>query len=240
MAEPEPEPVHPPPPPPDSLFFSSGTYVVQIPKDQIYRIPPPENALIVERHRNPSVVTSSRRRSCCFRIFLPIFVLLLLIIILALLLPPLLTLPKPPVIELKKFKLTPSTRNFLINLDILNPNSVGSISFKSPSRVSLSFRKNQLATTKFPLIRQQHGSEKKVALSLRAKSAFPKELKRRMKNNKTKLHTSLSLKMNLAAQTIGRLSNRRNVKFVVTCSFTVNTLGKNSRILSQDCESERQ
>ncbi|KAA0064830.1 hypothetical protein IC582_006073 [Cucumis melo] len=240
MAELELEPVHPPPPPPDPPFFSSGTYVVQIPKDQIYRIPPPENALIVQRHRNPSVVTSSRRRSCCFRIFLPIFIVLLLIIILALLIPPLIALPKPPVFKLTKFKLTPSTRNFNINLDILNPNSAGSISFKSPSRVSLSFRKSQLATTKFPLIRQDHGSKKNVALSLRAKSAFPKELQRRMKSSKTKLHTSLSLKMNLLAETKGRLSNRRNVKFVVTCSFTVNTLGKTSRILSQDCESERQ
>lgn len=27
------------------------TYIIQIPKDQIYRIPPPENALIVEHHR---------------------------------------------------------------------------------------------------------------------------------------------------------------------------------------------
>ncbi|CAK9313083.1 unnamed protein product [Citrullus colocynthis] len=240
MAESEPERVHSPRPPPDPPFFSSGTYVVQIPKDQIYRIPPPENALIVERHRNPSITTSSRRRSCCLRIFLPILFVTILVIILALILPPVLTPPKPPVFDLTKFKLTPSTRNFRIDLDILNPNSAGSISFKSPSRASLSFRKHQLATMKFPLIRQQHGSQKHVTLSLHAKSSFPKELQRRIKNNKSKLHISMSLKMDLFAKTTGRMSTRRDVKFVVVCSFTINTLGKNSQILSQDCQSERQ
>ncbi|XP_038885823.1 NDR1/HIN1-like protein 13, partial [Benincasa hispida] len=235
----EPERVYSPPPPPDPSLFSAGTYVVQIPKDQIYRIPPPENALIVERHRNPSITTSSRRRSCCLRIFLPIFFVFVLILLLALLLPPLLTPPKPPVFDLIKFKLTPSTHKFHINLDILNPNSAGSISFKSPSRASLSFRKQKLATAKFPLIRTEHGSQRHVALSLHAKSSFPKELQRRMKN-KSKLHISMSLKMDLPAETTSRLSTRREVKFVVVCSFTVNTLGKNSRILSQDCQSERQ
>lgn len=44
--------------------FHSGTYVVQVPKDQIYRVPPPENALMVaERTRNQD---KQRRSSCCF------------------------------------------------------------------------------------------------------------------------------------------------------------------------------
>ncbi|KAJ0086574.1 hypothetical protein Patl1_08502 [Pistacia atlantica] len=37
----------------------SSTYVVQIPKDQVYRVPPPENALIVERH------DKEKAKSCC-------------------------------------------------------------------------------------------------------------------------------------------------------------------------------
>ena len=61
-----------------------------------------------------------------------------------------------------------------------------------------------------------------------------------MEDKKSKLHVVMSLKMNLPAETIGRLSMHRNVEFVVVCSFTVNTLGKNSKILSHDCESKRQ
>ncbi|XP_022997529.1 NDR1/HIN1-like protein 13 [Cucurbita maxima] len=238
MAEPERThsnllPVHP--------GFSPGTYVIQIPKDQIYRIPPPENAFIVECHRNPSVSTSNRRRSCCFRIFVPIFIVLLFILILALVLPPLLTPPKPPIFKLTKFRFTPSTRNFHIDLNILNPNPSGFIEFKSPSHVSLFFRKHKVAVAKFPLIQQEHGSQRHVALALHTKSSsFPKELERRIKNNKSKLKTSMSLMMDLPAHTKGRLSTRRDVKFVVICSFTVNTFGKHSHILSQDCQIERQ
>ncbi|KAK4434185.1 NDR1/HIN1-like protein 13 [Sesamum alatum] len=40
-----------------------ATYVVQIPKDQIYRVPPPENAhMLEERTRNPP---KKKRSSCC-------------------------------------------------------------------------------------------------------------------------------------------------------------------------------
>ncbi|KAJ6419458.1 hypothetical protein OIU84_029545 [Salix udensis] len=39
---------HPSPPPTES-----ETYIVQIPKDQIFSIPPTENAAIAERHRLP-------------------------------------------------------------------------------------------------------------------------------------------------------------------------------------------
>ncbi|KAK2659702.1 hypothetical protein Ddye_006235, partial [Dipteronia dyeriana] len=40
---------------PSSLYpttpaFRPGTFIVRVPKDQIYRVPPPENALIIERH----------------------------------------------------------------------------------------------------------------------------------------------------------------------------------------------
>ncbi|PIN19346.1 hypothetical protein CDL12_07977 [Handroanthus impetiginosus] len=43
--------------------FLPGTYVVQVPKDQIYRVPPPENAIMLaERGKNKQ----NRRSSCCF------------------------------------------------------------------------------------------------------------------------------------------------------------------------------
>lgn len=49
-SQPENHPPKPAPPP--------GTYVIQVPKDQIYRVPPPENARLYKKHQKP-------RRSCC-------------------------------------------------------------------------------------------------------------------------------------------------------------------------------
>ncbi|XVF39496.1 hypothetical protein PTKIN_Ptkin01aG0039200 [Pterospermum kingtungense] len=52
---------------PDLPAFRSGTYVVQVPKDRIYRVPPPENALIAERHRNNQGSNCNNYRRCCSR-----------------------------------------------------------------------------------------------------------------------------------------------------------------------------
>ena len=48
-----------PPPPP-------GTYLVQIPKEQIYRIPPPENARRYEDLSRRKPNRSACRRCCCY------------------------------------------------------------------------------------------------------------------------------------------------------------------------------
>lgn len=59
--------------------FRSGTYVVQIPKDQIYRFPPPENALHAQQ-RDPDI--NQKKRACmscglCFALLAAILVILL-------------------------------------------------------------------------------------------------------------------------------------------------------------------
>ncbi|XVF36736.1 hypothetical protein REPUB_Repub19eG0083900 [Reevesia pubescens] len=62
--------------------FRPGTYVVQVPKDQIYRVPPPENALIAERHRSNHQGNKIDNRGCCSRrlIWLLSFVILVVVL----------------------------------------------------------------------------------------------------------------------------------------------------------------
>lgn len=48
----------------DKPLLQQGTYVIQIPKDQIYRIPPPENSQKIKKLAN-----RKPRRSCCCRCF---------------------------------------------------------------------------------------------------------------------------------------------------------------------------
>nr|XP_043634634.1 NDR1/HIN1-like protein 13 [Erigeron canadensis] len=62
---PPPAAVKPPPPSSDHKpLLPQGTYVIQIPKDQIYRIPPPENSKKIQKLAN-----RKPRRSCCCRCF---------------------------------------------------------------------------------------------------------------------------------------------------------------------------
>ncbi|XWS41546.1 hypothetical protein CRYUN_Cryun17cG0091100 [Craigia yunnanensis] len=41
-----------------------ATYVVQFPKDQIYRVPPTENARVVESNRQVAVKVKNKKRPC--------------------------------------------------------------------------------------------------------------------------------------------------------------------------------
>ncbi|KAK9183276.1 hypothetical protein WN944_026426 [Citrus x changshan-huyou] len=71
----EQEPSHPPAP------AAAGTYVIQIPKDQIYRVPPPENA---DRIKGLSRRRKSRSTTCCcFRFCCCSLLLLVLLLAIA-------------------------------------------------------------------------------------------------------------------------------------------------------------
>ncbi|KAL4578591.1 hypothetical protein LXL04_014716 [Taraxacum kok-saghyz] len=73
-------------PPPDAVkpptsdenpLLPQGTYVIQIPKDQVYRIPPPENSQKIKKLAN-----RKPRRSCCCRCFCWTIATALIVIIL--------------------------------------------------------------------------------------------------------------------------------------------------------------
>ncbi|OMO94284.1 hypothetical protein COLO4_16431 [Corchorus olitorius] len=65
--------------------FRSGTYVIQVPKDQIYRVPPPENALIAQRHQNNNI-QGNKDTPCCSRLWCCIvFIIVVLLLVLAIL-----------------------------------------------------------------------------------------------------------------------------------------------------------
>ncbi|KAK9096684.1 hypothetical protein Sjap_022181 [Stephania japonica] len=76
---------HDPLPPslPSTSSLHSTTYIVQVPKDQVYRVPPPENALIAERCRtNPNKSRKPLSSLCKFFVVLAIFIAAVIIIIL--------------------------------------------------------------------------------------------------------------------------------------------------------------
>ncbi|CAL9064530.1 unnamed protein product [Musa banksii] len=78
-ADPNPGPGPDPDPNPSRRL---GTYVVRVPKDQVYRVPPPENAKLAERYRNQN---RSRRRGSpclsCLKWILGVAFLVLLLIV---------------------------------------------------------------------------------------------------------------------------------------------------------------
>ncbi|KAI9194789.1 hypothetical protein LWI28_009205 [Acer negundo] len=118
----------PPPSPEKSLPVpspsppSAGTYVIQIPKDQIYRVPPPDNALRYKHLSKPkSRKTRLRRCCCCF--FVTLLVLLLLLAVSAAVLYFVFRPESPNYtvddLSFKSFNLTSSTVSRSISLSLL-------------------------------------------------------------------------------------------------------------------------
>ncbi|MFS8007525.1 putative Late embryogenesis abundant protein, LEA_2 subgroup [Helianthus anomalus] len=81
-SQPPPDAVKPPPISDHKPLLPQGTYVIQIPKDQIYRIPPPENSRKAQKLAN-----RKPKRSCCCRCFCwtlaALFILLILLAVAA-------------------------------------------------------------------------------------------------------------------------------------------------------------
>ncbi|XP_048426874.1 NDR1/HIN1-like protein 13 [Pyrus x bretschneideri] len=232
-----------PPPPP---FPGENTYVVQIPKDQIYRVPPPENALIVERHRNPE----NKKSSCCTircLIIGAIVFSLCLILSITLLSLSLTVKPKEPKFSISNVHVkNPKSKSdtgknlhpgYEVSLKVNNPNGHG-INYEGSEGASLLLKEKRIGKGKFPLKKQEKDSSATVKLVLDgSKGALPREVEKSIENTNSKMHLPLTLKMDLSVKVKGFIKTWK-METEVECHFQVNTLGKGTEVLQQKCEAK--
>ncbi|RVW56261.1 NDR1/HIN1-like protein 13 [Vitis vinifera] len=226
---------------PDSQnIFRSGTYVVQVPKDQIYRVPPPENALIAERHRSPAQKKKSYR-SRCFILCILICIIAVIVAIAAAVSSRVLH-PKSPIFHIQHLVVTKSSHSrpqYKITLKAKNPNSHTGITYEAGGHVSLSFKNHEIADGDCPTFSQgQKDSTVFVVPLSGSKSALPKEIERSIKSQNSTAHTSLSLSLSMDYPIKRRVwLFKRGKRLAVLCNVTVDTLAKGTRVLSQECHS---
>jgi uncharacterized protein YpmB len=225
--------------------FASGTYVVQVPKDQIYRVPPPENAIIAERHRNPLRSNNNKKKSscsCCLCVFIIVIVVILIIGIIAGILYVLFN-PKDPTFHVEGIavKNSHSRTDYGITITAKNPNTIVGIYYKEGAVATLSFKQKEIAKGKYPTFYQDHKNSTVFVIDFRGSNVvLPKKIEKSMKTQKPKVHVNLSLKMDVPIRwRIGSL-NTGSTEFVVACDFTVDKLAKDTRIVSQTCHTKRQ
>jgi hypothetical protein len=60
-----------------------------------------------------------------------------------------------------------------------------------------------------------------------------------MTNDKNKLHVTFSLLINVQAQMKMGLLHSGSMKYNISCQITVDTLAKNTRVVSQQCQTKR-
>ncbi|MED6108316.1 hypothetical protein PIB30_022595 [Stylosanthes scabra] len=218
---------------------NNGTYVIQVPRDQVYRVPPPENASMVEKYQN-SNRTGNKKRQCRLNARTILYIAIALGIGCLLIgIHYILNMAYDPKFVIQHFNFdketNPSTYN--IGLQVYNPNLRAGLSYKD-GRVSLLWKQQEIAEGAFPHVFQEHGSSIVMRLALRQCkcSVMPKEIQESMTNVKKKVHVTFSLSMKFHAQaTTWKLSGWKK-KYHVLCRVTVDTLTKDTHVLSQDCQ----
>ncbi|XP_074579167.1 NDR1/HIN1-like protein 13 [Curcuma longa] len=226
------EPCRPLPPPPSALRHE--TYVVQVPKDQIYRVPPPENAALVEHYRNQVKVRRQNRCPCFHvlkRLLLPVFLPLFLLAAAAIIFFACVK-PTTPTFSVKSLtvvkKTSKSTTEYDFSVRVFNPSNRVGLSYAAGGHAVASHHgAGEFATGSTPGFFQPQRNTTDLKLVLRSS----KNLKATGKALWIKLTAKFSVNSKIGALQLWRMS------LDVNCDVKVTGIDKKARVSSQDCNS---
>jgi hypothetical protein len=228
----------PTPPPP------AGTYVIQIPKDQVYRIPPPENARQYERLSR----RQNRRRSpccCCLCSILAIFAVLILIIGVASGILYLVFRPESPDYTVNKISITglnltstsPLSPRINITVKANNPNDKLGFYYRNGSDVNVFYNDVKLCDGVLPVFYQPSNNVTVFntvlkASGLKLTTAVKKELvtAQSKKAVPLKVHIRVPVKIKVGAVKTWTITVK------VNCDVKVDKLTASANIVSKTCD----
>ncbi|KAI4321399.1 hypothetical protein MLD38_034783 [Melastoma candidum] len=227
----------------DETTLPSETYVVQVPKDQIYRVPPPENALLAEQYKKPA--TGRNKRSgycCCGNRFSYVIAVVIIILIIGIALVAGLSYhfleAKDPIFHVESFlvKNVSGGQEFDVGLKTKNPNMYSDVLYEEGGQSSLSFKQKKVASGGFPTFLHDKESTVDVRITLRnTGGTLPAEIKRQMSSKKAVPLLSFTLKVMFTAKLKKGFFQRYDVDLAVSCDYQVNRLTGGTNILSEEC-----
>ncbi|KAL6205130.1 hypothetical protein ACLB2K_022394 [Fragaria x ananassa] len=215
-----------------------GTYVVQIPKDQVYRVPPPENATLYNKYTSQK----PRPRNCSWLLFIVASLLLLLLLSAALFY--LLVRPESPnysvqTISFKGFNLTAPASSQQVNVAVRaeNPNRKIGIYYKQPhSSANVFYADIKLCHGALPAFYQPPKSVKELDAALtgtgiRLTNAARDGLVEAQRQGK------VALKLHVRSPVTLKLGSIKTWTITVklACDLTVDQLAPDANIVSKHC-----
>ncbi|KAF8751283.1 hypothetical protein HU200_012160 [Digitaria exilis] len=239
---PSPPQQQPPPPPP-------GTYVVQVPKDKVFRVPPPENARLFEHYTR----RAKRRRGCsCVRVCTCVLAgLLTLAVLLAALagVMYLVFMPKRPAYTVQALAVSglagvgnASSSAFSPEFDATvradNPNGKIGVSYDGDkSRVSVSYGGVPLAAGEWPAFYQ--GPRNVTVFAARAKGSGIR-LSRSLRGQMAAAERLRSVPFDVDVEVPVRLQLGKVKTWAVTararCTVAVDGLAAGAKVVSRACD----
>ncbi|KDP42899.1 hypothetical protein JCGZ_23841 [Jatropha curcas] len=228
------KPVSPPP---------AGTYVIQIPKDQVYRVPPPENA-----KRYQQLSRRKHRRSTCCCCLCWFFGLLFTFILLAAIAAGVLYLvfrPEAPKysiesVSIKGFNLTssaPLSPEFDVAVRAHNPNNKIGIYYRTGSSVNVYYNDVRLCNGKLPVFYQGTNNVTVFVASLKGSGIeLTSAVHKALISGETK--GAVPFKLNLRAPVRIKVGSLKTwtITVKVDCDVTVDKLTSKSKLVSKHCD----
>ncbi|KAM0953936.1 hypothetical protein DsansV1_C01g0005251 [Dioscorea sansibarensis] len=228
-------PPPPPPPPSESPRKSrprSGTYVIQIPKDQIYRVPPPENATLYESYTRRT--TSHRRGFIILTSILSILFLLSVLTAIAGLLY-LFVRPRLPSVSADRLTFLNLTEIDAI-LRASNQNDKIGFRYLPGGSLSVSYSGVPLALSPWPEVKQVPGNITVLETTLagdgfRLTDPMQKALEEGIRQGEVPLGMKMSAPVKFFAASLTTWS----FNVTVWCDVIVDRLTADARIIAQEC-----
>lgn len=241
-SQPPPDTVKPPTSD-DKPLLPQGTYVIQIPKDQVYRIPPPENS-----HKIKKLANRKPRRSCCCRCFCwTIATTIILLILLAIATGILYLVFRPEKlkysidnISIGGVNLTssaPISPRVNVSIRAENPNDKLSVYYNGKgSSVNVYYADVNLCNGVLPTIEQPTNNVTVIKTALKGSNIILARAdhsrlvsQQRTRNVPLKLKVKAPLKIKIGAVKTWEIT------VTVKCDVTVDQLTQKSKIVSKNC-----
>ncbi|KAH6760172.1 hypothetical protein C2S52_009386 [Perilla frutescens var. hirtella] len=215
------------------------TYVVQIPRENICRVPPSHHASIVAEHtRLAAIKKEMRRKRLHVPYALPIFMFAIVAGMTILTVRATVYRPTPPSFTVTRVQFTNGSRispEFKFSVHAKNQNPRMSVSYQGGGAAIVIYKNKRIGQGKIPATIKDHANgAADFAVSLAGKvAALSKEIKNKLNDNKEKL---IELDLVLPVEMKSWLRNEKmNIK--IYCDIWVqNSLMKKPKISLQDCQ----
>jgi hypothetical protein len=219
-----------------------STYVIQVPKDQIYRIPPPENA-----HRFEQLSRKKTNRSncrCCFCSFLAAVFILIVLAGISFAVLYLIYRPEAPKYSIEGFSVSginlnstsPISPSFNVTVRSRNGNGKIGVYYEKESSVDVYYNDVDISNGVMPVFYQPAKNVTVVKLVLSgSKIQLTSGMRKEMRNEVSKKTVPFKLKIKAPVKIKFGSVKTWTMIVNVDCDVTVDKLTAPSRIVSRKC-----
>ncbi|RDX77835.1 NDR1/HIN1-like protein 13, partial [Mucuna pruriens] len=234
-----------PPPPSENPVPPPGTYVIKIPKDQVYRVPPPENA-----RRYDQYTSRKHRRSrccCCFCWLIGLFFILVVLLGIAAGVLYLVFRPEAPKYTIENIAISginftsPSSvaaisPEFNVTVKADNPNDKIGIRYLKDSSAEVFYDEARLSNGALPAFYQPSNNVTVFATVLTGNGIeLRSEDRRALVDAQTKRKVPLTVRIRAPVKIkVGSVKTWK-ITVKVDCDVTMNELTAEAKIVSKRC-----